>query len=260
MVKKIIHRSIIVIASVTLILSGGTLAYQSFMDYQSAKQFNEIQEKIEPPVEIIEKEKEPTQEELDQLKLDEYRKLAETNPDMVGWIKIADTNINYPVMQTPNENEYYSRRGFDKKYSGNGTPFLDIRCSLEEPTDNWMIYSHNSLDELMFSHLIKYRDYNFYQEHPIIEFDTLDELNQFEIIAVFNSQVYYQSDQVFKYYQFFDAQNEEEFNYFVENVKALSLYDTGVEAKYGDQLLTLSTCRYEVEDGRFVVVGRKVNK
>ncbi|MDE5598528.1 MAG: class B sortase, partial [Lachnospiraceae bacterium] len=91
-----------------------------------------------------------------------------------------------------------------------------------------------------------------------ILFDTLYEKRSYEIIAVFPSQVYKEEDEIFKYYQFYEAENQEEFETFYKNIKELSLYDTGVEASFGDTLLTLSTCAYHVTDGRFVVVAKRV--
>ncbi|MDE6924891.1 MAG: class B sortase [Acetatifactor sp.] len=80
----------------------------------------------------------------------------------------------------------------------------------------------------------------------------------YEVIAVFESQVFYVTDQVFKYYNFFQADTVEEFNYFYDNIRELSLYDTGLMAEFGDKFLTLSTCAYHVEDGRFVVVAKEI--
>ena len=110
----------------------------------------------------------------------------------------------------------------------------------------------------MFADLIKYKDESFYKEHPTIKFTTADEDSEYEIISVFLSRVYYKSEKnVFRYYYFINAENEQEYNDYVNNAKAVSLYDTGKTAQYGDQLITLTTCEYSQEDGRFVVVGRK---
>lgn len=87
--------------------------------------------------------------------------------------------------------------------------------------------------------------------------DTLYEERTYEIVAVFRSQVYREGDDVFKYYQFYEADTQEEFEDFYSSIKERSLYDTGVEAEYGDTFLTLSTCAYHVEDGRLVVVAKQ---
>ena len=109
----------------------------------------------------------------------------------------------------------------------------------------------------MFGHLPKYEDFSFYEEHKNITLYTKELQRNYEVIAVFRSEVYKKTDQVFKYYKFFQADTQEEFDYFYENIKDLSLYDTGVEAEFGDHFLTLSTCVYHVERGRLVVVAKE---
>lgn len=192
--------------------------------------------------------------------LPKFQRLFYENTDLIGWITIEDTNINYPIMQTKARNEYYLRRNFYKKYDIAGLPFLDRKSDVYKPTSNFFIYGHNMDDGTMFRDVLKYKKYDYYQNHKIIQFDTLYEKGEYEIIAVFLSKIYTVEDDVFKYYQFFDAKSEEEYNDFVDNVKALSLYDTGITAEYGDQLLTLSTCEYSTEDGRMAIVAKKIIK
>lgn len=110
----------------------------------------------------------------------------------------------------------------------------------------------------MFGDLDNYREKSFYEKHSLISFDTLYEERTYEIISVFLSQVYDEDEDIFKYYYFYDAKNEQEFDDFYENIKRLALYDTGVGAEYGDTFLTLSTCAYHVEDGRLVVVAKRL--
>ena len=110
----------------------------------------------------------------------------------------------------------------------------------------------------MFGNLKLYKDAEYGAEHHIICFDSLYEEREYELIAVFYSQVYYESDDIFKYYKFFQADTQEEFDDWYENIKEMSLYDTGVTAQFGDEFLTLSCCSYHVEDGRFVVVGKRM--
>ena len=113
----------------------------------------------------------------------------------------------------------------------------------------------------MFHNLLNYADEEYYKKHPNIRFTTAEEDATYEIIAAFRSRVYYKSEQdVFRYYYFVNPESKEEYDEFVENAKEASLYDTGKTAEYGDQLITLSTCSYHTEDGRFAVVGRKVEE
>ena len=110
----------------------------------------------------------------------------------------------------------------------------------------------------MFGSLELYKDKNYYEKHKTIEFDTIYEEGTYQIMYVFRSKIFNEEDITFKYYQFFDAYSEEEFNSYMEEMKNMSLYDTGLTAEYGDQLLTLSTCDYYEDDGRFVVVAKRV--
>lgn len=179
--------------------------------------------------------------------------LQKQNTDIIGWIEIENTNIHYPVVQGK-DNHYYLNHNYKKKYSANGSIFLDKDYSWNPPSSNLLIYGHHST----LKDLLKYQNKKFYNKHSTIKFTTNKEDVNYEIIAVFKSKVYYQSEKnVFRYYYFIDAKNEEEYNEFVANSKKSSLYDTGKTANYGEQLLTLSTCSYHTKDGRFVVVAKK---
>lgn len=189
--------------------------------------------------------------------LNVYAPYYRQNQDLAGWLKIEGTNIDHPVVRTPGNNEKYLRKGFDGGYSEGGTLFLDERCDPEKPTANLMIYGHDMNDGSMFGGLEAYADEAYGKEHAALRFDTLTEPGEYELLAAFYSQVYYTTDTCFKYYQFFDVQTEAEFDRYVQNVKALAEYDTGVSAAWGDTLLTLSTCSKHTENGRFVVVAKK---
>jgi len=189
------------------------------------------------------------------LKLEELQK---ENSDIVAYIEIDGTNISYPVLQTT-DNDYYVTHNYKKEYSKLGAIFLDKDSDLNKPTTNFLIYGHRAENGTMFEDLDNYQDESYYKEHPIIKFITPTEESEYEIIAVFLSRVYYKSEtNVFRYYYFINAENEEEYNEYVTNSKKASLYDTGKTAEYGDQLLTLSTCEYSQEDGRLAVVAKKI--
>jgi sortase B len=191
------------------------------------------------------------------LKLEELKK---ENSDIVAWLEISNTEIDFPVLQC-NDNEYYLKHNYKKEYSVDGSIFLDKDYNWELPSSNLLIYGHNNKNGNMFQGLLKYKEESYYKEHSIIRFTTIDEDCEYEIMAVFLSRVYYKSEQnVFRYYYFINAENEEEYNNYVKESKEASLYDTGVTAKYGEQLLTLSTCEYSQEDGRFVIVAKKIVK
>lgn len=185
------------------------------------------------------------------------QKLQEFNQDIVGWIQIEGTNINYPVLQGTN-NEYYLSHNYKKEKSEKGSIFLSSNYDWKVPSNNLLIYGHNLVNGQMFKDLLKYKDKDFYQEHQNIRFTTTNKDIEFEILSAFYSRVFYKTEtNVFKYYEFINSKKEEEYNKFIENAKNISLYDTGVETKYGDELITLVTCSYHIYDGRFVVIGRK---
>lgn len=184
-------------------------------------------------------------------------KLQEENEDIVGWIEIEDTNISYPVLQGK-DNEYYLNHNYKKEKSQKGSIFLDANYDWSIPSNNLIIYGHNIVNDLMFKDLLKYANEEFYKEHPVIRFTTKENDGEYEIISAFKSKVFNKSDtNVFRYYNFINAETEEEYNEFVENAKKVSLYDIEETTEYGDELMTLITCSYHTTDGRFVVIGRE---
>ncbi len=190
--------------------------------------------------------------------LPEYEKIYNKNKKLIGWIKIDDTIIDYPVMQTVN-NEYYLDHNFNQEEDRNGCIFMDYQCDILRGCDNIILYGHHMKSGKMFGSLNKYSKESYYQEHPTILFDTIYEKGEYQVMYVFRSKVYSEEDVTFKYYQFINAASEKEFNSYIHEMSALSLYDTGVTASYGDQLLTLSTCDYQEKKGRFVVVAKKIS-
>lgn len=194
--------------------------------------------------------------------LEEYKTLVNKNKKLIGWVRIADINTNkpmidYPVMQT-NNNEYYLDHNLNQEKDKNGSIFLDKDCDVLKPSTNFILYGHNMKSGQMFGDLDKYSSEDFYESHKYIQFDTIYEKGTYEVMYVFRSRIYKEEEIVFKYYQFIDALSEQEFDSYMQEMAAISLYETGVTAQFGDQLLTLSTCDYSVNDGRFVVVAKKI--
>ena len=190
----------------------------------------------------------------------QVKQLQEQNADIIGWLEIENTNMNYPVLQGT-DNRYYMTHNYKKEKSKNGSIFLDANYNWNIPSNNLLIYGHNLGNGMMFQELLKYEKESFYQEHPVIRFTTAEEDTEYEIISAFKSRVYYKSEKnVFRYYFFLNSESEEEYNQFVKNAKNSSLYPIDATANYGDQLITLSTCSYYVQDGRFAVVGRRIEQ
>lgn len=187
-----------------------------------------------------------------------YEALHERNADMVGWLRIPDTVIDYPVMYLENDNDFYLAHNFDKAEDVNGLLVLDKRCEPDASGINNLIHGHNMDSGAIFGTLYLYRDYSYYEAHSKIHFDTLYEERTYEIIAVFVSSVYNSNANEFAYYDYINIETEQEFNDYVQTAKDLSLYDTGKTATFGDELITLSTCEYSRANGRLVILGRRL--
>lgn len=190
--------------------------------------------------------------------LPEFGELYKINPDLVGWIEIPGTEISYPVVQRKETTDYYLRRDFYGEHATHGCIYVREQCDVFEPTDNITIYGHRMRDGSMFAGLLQYKKEAYWQEHQTIYFDNLFERNTYEIVAVFRTTA--TLGEGFRYHIFVDAENAEEFDEFVAKCKELAYYDTGVEAVYGDELITLSTCDYTITNGRFVVVAKRVEE
>lgn len=189
--------------------------------------------------------------------LPEYLAVYELNNDMVGWLSIEGTNVNYPVMQSPYEDDYYLKRNFNKEKSSRGCLYVREECNVFAPSDNLIIYGHNMRDGSMFGTLMNYRSQSYWKNHDTIIFDTLTEHHTYKIFAVFTTTA--TVGKGFSYHQFVDAANEDEFNEFVNTCKELALYDTGITPEYGDKLICLSTCEYSQTNGRLVVMAVRVS-
>lgn len=162
-------------------------------------------------------------------------------------------------MQT-SDNEYYLTHNLNQEYDKNGSIFMDKDCDVLKPSTNFILYGHHMSSGRMFGKLGLYEKKSYYEEHPYIQFDTIYEKGTYEVMYVFRSRVFKEEEIVFKYYQFIDANSEQEFDSYMNEMAEMSLYDTGVTAQFGDQLLTLSTCDYQEKNGRFVVVAKKIAK
>lgn len=189
---------------------------------------------------------------------EKFRELYVRNHDLIGWLVVEGTKIDYPVMQCEDD-EYYLNHNFDREEDKYGCLFVKSIADVNTPGTNFVIYGHHMKDNSMFGDLDKYERESFYREHGKISFDTLYEERTYEVIASFRTQITEGNDDAgFQYYQFYQADTEEEFRYFYENVMELSLYDTGAAAEFGDTFLTLSTCSGYAENGRFVVVAKRI--
>lgn len=255
-------KQICIAAAVVLLGAAVFCIFQIYSHYAQVDEQTEVFEEIAKVVEQAEEQTQPEEAAPDDTPVSEgedvlakYRELHLQNEDMVGWISIAGTGINYPVMQTPNNPNFYLKRNFERAYSDLGVPYIQENCDLLT-SDNLIVYGHHINGGRMFGALEDYKSQSFCEEHKNIQFDTLTEQAQYEIVAVFKTVAY--SLEGYRYYDFVNAKNEQEFDAYIAKCKELALYDTGVSAKHGDKLITLSTCEYSAQNGRLVVVAKKI--
>lgn len=177
--------------------------------------------------------------------------LINKNSDCIGWVRISGTKIDYPVMQTKNNPQYYLRRDFNKQYSYLGIPFMDSRCDINYD-NNLIVYGHNMRDGKMFADLLKYREKAYFKEHNIIHFITPNRVQKYSVIAVCKVK----NDD--EWYGYTGQTDKESFSNLISHIKDKSLYFTEESVEYGDHFLTLSTCEYSQTDGRLIVIGVEI--
>ena len=265
--KKKIGIAITAVLAAAALFCGIMFAVQYSDAKNSEDAFSELSEMIvEPETDAIVESEESIETDPETLTDEEiaaaiaaaahekYSALFDQNNDFIGWISIEGTNVNYPVMQTPDNPDYYLKHSFEKSYSDYGVPYIEESCAVGL-SNNVVIYGHHMKNGSMFADLCKYTEKDFYEEHKTIQFDTLSTLGKYEVVAVFKFNT---NKETFKYNEYC-TMNEEAFKEFMSQVHERELYDTGIDAEYGDQLLTLSTCEYTYTNGRLVVIAKKVS-
>lgn len=217
---------------------------------------SEETEPADPTVDEEEPGTEPTETEPTEPAqvLFEYQVLYGINSDLVGWMEIPGTTIDYPVVQSPYEANFYLRRNFYKEGATCGTLYAREKCDVFKPADNITIYGHKMSNGTMFADLHLYKDPAFWEENKYIRFDTIYEYHTYEIFAVFVSTADLTIG--YPYHIFDDADDAEDYDAFVSKVREMALYDTGIIPQYGEKLITLSTCDKSIDQGRLVVVAR----
>ena len=281
--NKWLYRILLILFSAIFLISAGFLAQYFIASRKQANQYDDLSDLVEeiqkePLFPVIddtpdtdetddpdEEDNQPathvtvthpeTGETFEILR--EYAPVFEMNPDLVGWIRIDDTRLNYPVMQTPDRPNFYLTHDFYEESSRHGCVYAQENCDVFAPSDNTVIYGHRMKDGSMFATILKYSSLDFLKEHPTITFDTLTEHHTYQIISFFLTTA--SVGQGFPYHTFVDAASEAEFNQFIAKCKSLSLHDIGVDAEYGDKLITLSTCEYSQVNGRLVVVAKRIS-
>ena len=263
----------------------GYFAYEDYLEQQSAQEMKRLQDMQnmtghyiaeedfsgEAQEDTPAQEKTPAEEQTEtenqtatkQLEiLPEYEQIYAENSDLVGWLEIDGTVINYPVLQsdTEQDSQFYLTHSFAKKKDKNGSLFMDYRNDFVNRDTNIIIYGHNMKNGAMFGSLKKYLEKGYLEQHKKVRFDTIYEHGTYEVIDAFLSEASYQDEYTFRYYNFLNAKNEAEFDAFSVNVMQLDALKKGtLDAKYGDQLLTLSTCSSYTEEGRMFIIAKKID-
>ncbi len=250
-----------IVMAVLIVVAVGSLGYFTFYNGEAEateQKFNKLSE-LKNTDFVLFKPKTMQVDEPDAPPeiLEDYVTLYNKNKSLIGWIKIDDTIIDYPVMQSQNM-EYYLDHNFSQEKDRNGCLFADSACSIWPRSQNIIIYGHNMKSGKMFGTLTKYKSESYFEKHPMIQFDTLYEKGTYAVMYVFSEIVHEETEVAFKYYQFVDANSEEEYDSYMKDMAEMSLYDTGVTSRLGDELITLSTCDYVKGGERWVVVAKKV--
>jgi len=179
----------------------------------------------------------------------DFDALLNRNEDVIGWLYCPDTVINYPVVQGEN-NDQYLRKDLDGKYLVSGTLFADYRNGALDEDANYIIYGHNMKNGTMFSSLAKYKQQSYYDQHPIMYYLTPDGNYKLELFA---GLVVKRDNKIY-----LPTQSEEEFAELIEEYRAKSTFKSDVELEYNDTIVTLSTCSYEFDNARYIVIGRLI--
>lgn len=277
--SKILYWGLITVLVLIIIACAGVISGKLIMDARNEGEYNELQElkndvtrpsmNLEPtlppqtdPVESLPEQTDPVDPtvapNIDDTVLFEYQALYEINRDMVGWIQIDGTSIDYPVVQTPNSPNFYLRLNFYKEKATCGTIYAREACDVNLPSDNVTLYGHNMRNGTMFADLHKFAKKSFWEKNRYVNFDTLHEYRTYEIVSVFRTVA--NQPGVFSYHLYDTFATEERFNNYINECRKLQLYDTGIIPQFGDKLLTLSTCDKSITDGRLVVLCRLVGR
>lgn len=253
-VGEVMRKIILLIAIVVFIISGIMLVNILFIQPNNNKAvYDEIRS-------VYYNEDDNDGEDIYKIREDRLKKVRELNDDIVGWINLSNTQIDNPVLMPPkNDGGYYLYRNYKKEETKYGSIFLDPTVDLNDNYKNIVIYGHHMQDGSMFADLIKFSDLDFYKKNPVINFDTIKDVADWKIISVFKTNTIEEQGDVFQYIQTGFA-NDLDFLNYIYNVRERSLIDIPVDMNENDELITLTTCSYEFEDFRTVVVARKVRE
>jgi sortase B len=257
-----LRKLLIVILLGVFIYSSYEVISYLYDTYKSKVTYDEIRRQFEEQLEQEEDDfiavppLDPTEtmpaEPTEPVVMSRYKPLLEINQDVVGWVSVPDTVINYPVVQAE-DNDYYLRRDIHGERATAGTIFMDYRSDARANGRNTILYGHHMRNGTMFKDLVKYKNEEFFQNNPIVRFDTLYEEIEWEVFSA------YVTHAGFPYIQTVFA-SDEEYLEFLSKIKSQSIFHKDMELTSEDRILTLSTCTYEYDDARFVVHARRITR
>ncbi len=273
--KEVIRKIIMNISAILVIFCFGYFVDNYIQHKEHIDKKNEMVEmQTEAPSDNLEARWEAIKQKYPDITFPEgmnikYAELYAKNQDLVGWLKIGNTNIDTPVVQhiedrnkAPEANDFYLKRDFYKQDNKYGNAYLDAFNTSAELDTNNIIYGHNMTDGLSFAQLEKYYKIDGFKESPIIQYSTLYKDYYFKVYAVFITNGYHSGDNGYLFdFTVTKFTGEENYKSFIEAIDERKLYDTGVGITPEDKLITLSTCSYEIKEnqmGRLTVVGRLV--
>lgn len=179
-----------------------------------------------------------------------FLELLKINTDIAGWLTIPDTNVDYPVVQGQ-DNDFYLNHDFEKKNSRYGSIFMDFRNNIEELDKNTVLYGHHMKDGMMFNNVTKYKNKMFFENHPVITFNTIYQDLKWEVFSA------YVTDVEFNYIKV-SYESDSDFIEFLNTIQSKSMYKKDFQFSSADKILSLSTCSYEFSNARFVVHARLI--
>lgn len=284
--SKVTYYALIAIFAAVFVLSGIYLAGY-FLETGSAEQdYDQLasiyQEGIgETRPSATQPQSSGTTETQPHVILQELQPIYELNDELVGYLSFPydDLRLSYPVMQSPQDSDYYLSYNFYKEESIAGCPYVPVGCDVFEPSDKVIIYGHNLRTGGMFNKLTNYKDKSYWETHQTFYFDTLYERHTYQIFAVFKTAAKQRTDDGsvwgYPFHKVSDFQTEEDFDKFIADVKGAAFqgggykgqifYDTGITPEYGDKLVCLTTCEYTMKDpdgttnGRFVILAVRID-
>lgn len=188
----------------------------------------------------------------------DFQKLLEANPDTKGWIKIDNTPIDYPVVQSCKDPIFYLDKNFEKHIDKNGSIFINAYTGVfDKDTQNIVMHGHSMKSKKMFARLLDYADMDFMKKHHVIRFDSIYEPGKWKVFAIIKTNADEKNGKIFDYFSpTFDFQYQ--FLKLINEIRERSLLNIPVDVQENDKIISLSTCSYETDDARTVVFARKI--